>query len=497
MQLLKTVPLTLAFGFILVSPANKSQAQTVISEYLKKQANDAAAGDEYGIAVAVDGDWAVIGAQSDQDISQVFDLGAAYIYYRHQAGSNQWGQFKKLSTTLSGSGNRFLGASVAISGDTVVVGAYQPDQMNAGAVYIFDRNQGGSNQWGEVTRITPADGVEGDQFGFSVDIDDDTMVVGANRADASGSVRNSGAAYVFGRDEGGPNNWGQVRKLEPAMPFENDVFGEAISIHGDTVAVGVPGDDDFGSNTGSVCLFARNEGGADQWGFIKKISQTPHFANDQFGNSVALYRDTLVGGARLADTTDVNTGAAYVFERDEGGTNQWGQVRQLSVGSLGGDQFGAGVSVFENEIAVGAPHADETVEGAGSVYLFRRDLGGSNAWGLSTVMGASDAEVGDKLGEAVSLHDGVIFGGASWNDDAGSRSGSAYVFWFPSIPPPVAIATSGTNAVISWNPPSPDFILQRSGNLDSAVWTMVPGGSVSPVTVSMHEAMGFFRLAVP
>jgi hypothetical protein len=281
------------------------------------------------------------------------------------------------------------------------------------------------------------------------------------------------------------------------MPFENDVFGESVTIHGDTIAVGVPGDDDFGSNAGSVCLFDRNEGGAGQWGFIKKISPMPRFSNDQFGNSLSLYGNTLVVGARLADTTDVNTGAAYVFGRHEGGTNQWGQIRQLNADSLGGDQFGAGVSVFESEIAVGAPHADETVEGAGSVYRFQRDFGGTNAWGLVTVLGASDAELGDKLGESVSVHGGIMIGGASWNDDAGSRSGSAYVYWFPSTPPPVAIAAAGTHVVISWNPPSPDFILQQSGNLDQPDWSEVPNGSKSPVVVPADAATGFFRLAVP
>ena len=140
-------------------------------------------------------------------------------------------QTKKLTASDAAENDRF-GYSVATNGDTVVVGAYSKNS-NTGAAYIFERNQGGAENWGQVQKLTANDAAVNDQFGRSVAIDVDTVVVGAGRKNFS-----TGAAYVFERNQGGAENWGQVQKLTASDAAGADNFGRSVSINADTVVVG-------------------------------------------------------------------------------------------------------------------------------------------------------------------------------------------------------------------------------------------------------------------
>jgi len=150
-----------------------------------------------------------------------------------------WGQVAKI--TASDEADFNFGYSVSISGDTVVVGTL----TNPGSAYIFERDQGGVNNWGEVAKITASD--EADfNFGYSVSISGDTVVVGA-RGDAVISS-NYGSAYIFERDQGGVNNWGEVAKITASDEVDFN-FGYSVSISGDTVVVGAL------ANPGSAYIF--------------------------------------------------------------------------------------------------------------------------------------------------------------------------------------------------------------------------------------------------
>src|SRR4030095_4346723 len=127
---------------------------------------------------------------------------------------------------------------VRIYRDTLIVGAPFQDigsNLSQGAAYIFERNQGGPNNWGEVKKLTSSDGAEADNFGF-VAIYEDTAIVGAAGQDI-GSNLSQGAAYIFERNQGGPNNWGEVKKLTASDGAQGDGFGSA-AIYRDTVIVG-------------------------------------------------------------------------------------------------------------------------------------------------------------------------------------------------------------------------------------------------------------------
>jgi hypothetical protein len=168
----------------------------------KLTASDGAAGDSFGRPVAISGEAVVVGA-SDADVGGNHAQGAVYVFARSQGGADNWGQVKKL-TASGGEARDSFGSSVAISGETVVVGAYYfyagvGSKNSRGAVYVFARNQGGADNWGQVKKLTASDGAANDWFGDSA-VSGETIVVGAHAASV-GDNRDQGAAYVFPRNQ--------------------------------------------------------------------------------------------------------------------------------------------------------------------------------------------------------------------------------------------------------------------------------------------------------
>jgi cysteine-rich repeat protein len=164
----------------------------LFTEVKKLSASDGAAGDLFGFSVSISGDTVVVGALRD-DIGPNADQGSAYVFERNMGGADMWGEVKKLSASDGAADDRF-GISVSISGDTVVVGAVGDDSFR-GSAYVFERNMGGADMWGEVKKLSASDGAAGDLFGFSVSISGDTVVVGAF-GDDIGPNADQGSAYI-------------------------------------------------------------------------------------------------------------------------------------------------------------------------------------------------------------------------------------------------------------------------------------------------------------
>ena len=269
-------------------------------------------------------------------------------------------QAKKLTASDAAANDRF-GYSVATNGDTLVVGAYTKNS-NTGAAYIFERNQGGAENWGQVQKLTPSDAAVNDQFGRSVAIDVDTVVVGAWTKNS-----NTGAAYIFKRNQGGVANWGQMQKLTASDAAGGDGFGSSVSINAETVVVGAWIKN---SNTGAAYIFERNQGGAEHWGQVQKLTATDAAVNNHFGYSVSINGDTMVIGSH-----GKQPGAAYIFERNQGGPEHWRQVKQITASDgVGGDQFGISVAINNDTVAVGAIHGNRAT--SGTVYIFERNQSG-------------------------------------------------------------------------------------------------------------------------
>ncbi len=311
--------------------------------------------------VAISGDTVVISSA---------ETGIVYIYDRHQGGPGNWGLVMQFAGAL-GEG---FGVSVALNGDTLVVGAYSSKIGNTeyqGSAYIFQRNHGGTNKWGKVKQLIASDGATFDSFGSSVSISGDTVVVGAY-ADDIATQSNQGSAYIYQRHQGGPNQWGQLKKLVASDGLDSDFFGDAVAVYGDTVVVGAwfTYYKDF---KGSAYIFQRDHGGSNAWGQVKKIIPNDASRGDYFGAAVAIHKDTVVVGS-IYDDVGVNTmqGSAYIFQRNQGGTNKWGQLKKLTASDGASiDYYGSALALSGRAVVIGAPLND--VDGKvdkGTAYIY-------------------------------------------------------------------------------------------------------------------------------
>ena len=419
-------------GGVLLSPAGfrsgeQSAEAAFLGEVKKLIASDSQAKDEFGESVAISGDTAVVGAHREAGGAgdPLGFAGAAYVFQRDHGGSDNWGEVVKLTASDSEAGDQF-GESVAISGDTVVVGALYENAggAEAGAAYVFQRDEGGAGNWGEVAKLTASDAEAEDEFGDDVAVGGDIVFVGARLEDEGGD--NDGAAYVFGRDEGGADNWGEVKKIL-ASDAETRLFGRRVAVSGNTALV--TAFFDGGSPAGTAYVLQRDEGGVDNWGEVTRLSGSDIELGDNFGKSVAVSVDTAIVGADSEDAGGQEAGAAYVFQRDEGGANNWGEVVKLTASDAETfDAFGFSVAIDVNTLVVGAFLESSAGNLAGAVYIFERDQGGADNWGEVNKHTAS-AIAEDLFGVSVSVSGDTTLVGARWDDEGTpiANSGAAYI----------------------------------------------------------------------
>ncbi len=435
------------------------------SETVILHASEGQAYDFFGTSVSISGDTLAVGAyEEDGGMGDpLTSAGAVYVFARNRGGADTWGEIKILRASDAQSPDQF-GYSISLSGDTLAVGARYEDGgtgdpvSNAGAVYIFARNQGGADNWGEVQILHASDMQEDDYFGESVSISGDTLVVGTPYEDGGtgNPVYRVGAAYVFARNQGGADNWGEIAILHPSDMQTNDNFGGSVAISGDILVVGASHEDggvsDPATNAGAAYVFARNQGGANAWGEVKALHASDMQTDDYFGISVSISGDTLIVGAYGEDGGAGDpaswAGAAYLFTRNQGGADNWGEVTILHASDpQTQDYFGESVSISGDTLIVGANAEDggegDPVSSAGTVYVFARNQGGADTWGEVTILRASDMQVGDRFGEAVSISGDTLVVGAFLEDggpgDPITNTGAAYVFtredgaWHESI----------------------------------------------------------------
>ena len=416
----------LAMALALAVPGN-TQA-TSLNEIKKLTASDAEAASYFGLSVAVSGDIAIVGGKRE-DHASLPDPGAAYVYQRDQGGQDNWGALKKLipsdplpSASLPA---YLLGHAVAVDNDTAVVGAHRKALL-AGHAYIIGRNQGGADNWGEVKTLVASDSEPADLFGYAVAVSGDSTIVGAWQEDAGGTK--AGAAYVFQRSEGGLDNWGEVKKLTASDAQPGDAFGMTVAISGDTAVVGATRFE-AGTYPGAAYVFQRDQGGASNWGQVTKLTASDAQSDDRFGVSVTVDDDTIVVGAFAEDAGGDAAGAAYVFRRNLGGVDNWGEVKKLIASDANAwELFGVSVALSGDTAIVGAFAENSGGPGAGAAYVFKRDEGGADNWGEVTKLAASDSQANDGFGVSVAVSGDAAVVGAWLEDTGGSSAGAAYVF---------------------------------------------------------------------
>ena len=332
-----------AYVFIRIGGVWKQQAKLTPSDGKSK--------DYFGWSVSVDGDTAVIGAyaQDNNNSDSDYDCGAAYIFTR---SGGVWRQEAKLA---AGGRATHFGYAVSLSGDTALIGTQVPSGEK-GIAYVFSRSASG---WSQEAMLTPEpeDREVNDHFGFAVSLDGDSALIGAYGMDSS-----KGVAYIFSRDETG---WSQQTKLIASDRNNSDEFGYAVAVEGDTARIAAPYDDDNGSGSGSVYIFADSGSG---WSRQTKLTASDAAAGDQFGYTVSLSGDTALIGAPTNDDNGTDSGSAYVFSYS--GTVWKQQTKLIASDTAQQDQFGHAVSLDGDTALIGAPHADGHDNGSGAVYFF-------------------------------------------------------------------------------------------------------------------------------
>ncbi len=519
---------------------------TAQQAYLK--ASNTGNSDAFGWAVAASGDTVVVGALAEDSNSagvngneadnSIAEAGAAYVFVR---SGTTWTQQAYLKASNPGPNDQF-GNAVAISGDTIVVGAYAESSnatgvngneadnsaVSSGAAYVFVRPSGGST-WTQQAYLKASNTGANDLFGWSVAVSNNTVVVGAygerstsvgvNGNEANNDASKAGAAYIFERSG---TTWTQQAYLKASNTGANDEFGQSVGVSGDTVVVGawledsnaagVNGNeaDNSAAQTGAAYIFERSGTTWTQQAYLKASNSG---AGDAFGESVAVSGDTIVVSAigeasnatgvngNQADNSAAGAGAVYVFVRPSGGTT-WTQQAYLKASNPGvGDDLGTSLALSDDTVVAGTFREDSIATGvngngadnsamdSGAAYVFLRT---GTTWTQQAYLKASNTGANDRFGWSVAVSGETVVVGAYQEDsnatgvngDQANNSafnpGAAYIFavGLPTPTSPFAspdavcggepaslsVADPGPGIVIDWFAFSCGSLLIGTGN---------------------------------
>jgi hypothetical protein len=501
-----------------LAPGLSAAPDTLAQEaYLKAVNSTNGAVNAFGGAIALDGDTLVVaqpgddsdaaGVNGDPFNSGAPNSGAVFVFVR---SGGTWVQQAYIKPANGWPDDTF-GSSVAIDGDTLVVGAIGDDSSatNSGAVYVFKRTAG---VWSQQSFLKASNPGVLDGFGYSVDVDRDTLIVGAPDEDSSAvglggsqtdnSASEAGAVYVFKRTG---TLWLHQAYIKASNTESGDKFGSSVALVGNTAVIGAIGEDSNavgvnGSETdnsasaaGAAYVFTRFGSLWTQQAYLKASNSG---SGDRFGISLDLIGDTLVVGSTgessgspgvngvQLDESLPNAGAAYVFERTGG---VWAQQAYVKASNPGiDDQFGTSVALHDDRLVVGAfredssaigvdgNQADDSATDSGAAYVFERS---GTTWSQLAYLKASNTQADDVFGGACAISDVVVVCSAvnessnatgvngDPNNDFAPQSGACYAF---EIVPDPFTTLSGClaldPAVLSTT--SPGLVLGQTTSLD-------------------------------
>jgi VCBS repeat-containing protein len=386
------------------------------------------AGAGFGTSSSISKDTLVVGAPL-RDMPAV-DAGRVNVYERSSGFGAPWGQVTEFSGSDTVAGDNF-GQAVALDGDYMVVGAPGFDQAgapNAGAAYIFQRNPVNRNAWLQVAKINPpaVNGAGGDAFGTAVALQGDTLLVGAPNANLTGAPR-SGRVFVFKRGAT-PSSWSSTQTLTATdnrasgLPNDSEYYGAAVAIDGNTVIIGAYGANYSGNSTqwnfGAAYICTRPSA-AGSFTELKRLDQfdgTEAKAYSGFGYSVDVSGDRIAVGVYAPNPPfgGLKPGHVRIYERDSGGANQWGLVRDaFPADGVSSRHFGYSVGLSGNLLLVGAPAGNESAtETRGSVEIFRRSASTPDWLAIDRItQGATNST--DRYGNSVAIDGFTGVAGAS------------------------------------------------------------------------------------
>jgi hypothetical protein len=326
-------------------------------------ASDGVNGDEFGISVAIDGNTVVVGAAT-ATFNGKAGPGAVYVFVKPADGWTNMTQVAKLAAS-DGQNNDQFGCSVGISGNTVVVGASEAtvnQNTVQGAAYVFVKPTTGWNNMTETAKLTALDGASFARFGLASGISGNTIVIGAPFGNDGNRL---GTAYVFVEPNGGWTNMTQTAELTASDGLDGDDLGVSVSISDSTIIAGA---DDNGYKPGAAYVFVEPPGGWVDATETAKLTTSDGEVGDAFGVSASIGGDTAVVSANQ----NAVGGAAYVFVEPSGGWTNMTETAELTVGA-GPAGFGSAVAISGNTILAGN---NEVADVTGRAYVFLKPASG-------------------------------------------------------------------------------------------------------------------------
>ncbi len=392
----------------------------------KLTASDGQAENIFGSAIAVSGNTIVVGAAGVEDES-----GAAYVFTRPDDGWTTMNETAKLTPSDSASLDWF-GYSVAMDGDIIVVGAPGGPtsySQTTGSTYIFVKPEEGWVDMTETAKLTASDGGIDDRFGLSVGMNGDTVVVGALRHDTDG-VKDQGAAYIFVKPDGGWANMTQTAKLTAEDGLAYDGFGISVATSQNTIIIGAISAYD---NQGAAYVFTKPLEGWENMTQIAKLVASDAAQDDTFGSCVAISNDDTVVVGSYSDAIGSNQqqGSAYVFVKPvEGWVDTTENAKLTASDGAEFDFFGWSVAISGDSIVIGSVFDSiDPNDLQGSVYVFTKPTLGWSDMTETIKLIASDGSADDSLGWSVAIDGATLVAGAyTASIGANSYQGAAYVF---------------------------------------------------------------------
>jgi hypothetical protein len=417
----------------------------------------------FGTDVAVRGDWVFVGCESGEWAGRT---GRVFAFHRNQGGANNWGQIQRIQAPLPEQYDWF-GASLAVSpnGEFLVIGApgTGSGDPSSGAAYLYAAEAG---VFLPIRTLTPAQGSR-QGMGSSVAISDTSFAVTTLGDGSDANFKGTVSVYAYSRqylppfgyiyDVNGP----QI--IEPPAEHAHKTFGHSLGLTSSYLCIGQDEarnqagystaeplffyqPDALGQWVHSRTMFDPHATASNRFGFSFALSDTrlavaamlndeveiyalDGTAGDNLGSSVGISGDAIVVGASQADGLAAGSGAAYVFQKQTGNQEPWGLRRKIMADDgAGGDLFGYSASMSGDIIIIGAPLDSDHGQGSGAAYGFARNFGGTGAWGQVQKFAPADGAASDYFGWAVGISGNRVVIGAPYHDAFGANEGTAYVY---------------------------------------------------------------------
>jgi len=330
---------------------------------------------KFGWSMATSGNNVVVGSPFHSD-----RLGRVSVFQNASFGDTQV-PVHLIDVNNQGGANPAIetfGATVALSGDWLAVGNCSPfgssQYCSTGVNWVTLFHFDGAG-WQAYPRFLRPNGATSGNFGKAIALADDLMVVGGART--SDDTDGQDVVYFYRRNG---TVWPTLPSDSlfgnGSLTGEWEAFGHALSMRDGQLVIGAPGDDELGMDCGAVYLYGRDHGGTNNWGLVRKLLPANGVAGDHFGTAVAIKDDRCVVGAPGRSINGVSAGAGYLYEADAGFPGNWGEVAYLEpIGTPGiGMALGTAVALGPDRIALGAPHHKlSAFENDGSVHVYRRE----------------------------------------------------------------------------------------------------------------------------